>query len=151
MINQNLELENAVIGRGGFRNFAGEKSTFNPTGKRTFTVILDEATGHQLEDAGWHIRWRTPRDEMEDPQALFTIEVKFGDYPPKVMLITGKNHTMLDESNISLLDSAEISKADIIVRPYNWEVNGKSGTKAYVKSLYVTVQDDDFGGRYSDD
>lgn len=150
MVNENLQLEGAVIGRGSYRNFAGEKTQFNPQGKRTFVVLLDEALGHQLEDQGWHIRWREPRDESEDPTALLTVEVKFGDYPPKIMLISGNSRTLLDESNIAILDTAEIANADIIIRPYNWEVNGNSGTKAYVRSMYITLQEDDFGGKYAD-
>ena len=75
--------------------------------------------------------------------------MKFGDYPPKIMLISGGNRTLLDESNIAILDTAEISKCDLIIRPYNWDVNGNSGVKAYVKTMYVTIEDDDFGGRYA--
>ena len=148
MVTENLEIENAVIGRGGYRNFAGEKSQFNKDGKRTFVVILDEATGRDLEEKGWHIRWREPRNDDDEPAALLQVEVKFGDYPPRVMLISGGNRTLLDESNIAILDTAEISRADLIIRPYNWEVNGNSGTKAYVKAMYITLEDDDFGGRY---
>lgn len=150
MVNNNLKIENANIGRGGFRNFSGEKSQFNPLGKRTFTVLLDEANGRILEEEGWHIRWREPRDEQDDRLGLLQVEVKFGDYPPKIVLISEGNKTILDESNISILDSAEIGRCDLIIRPYNWEVNGNSGTKAYVKTMYVTLQDDDFGGRYAE-
>ena len=149
MVNENLTIENAQIGRGGYRNFAGEKTQFNAAGKRTFVVLVDEATGRMLEEQGWHIRWRDPRDEQDDPVGLLTVEVKFGDYPPKIVLISGDNHTQLDESNISILDTAEIDRCDLIIRPYNWEVNGNTGTKAYVKTMYVTLQDDDFGGRYA--
>ena len=148
MVNENLQLENAQIGRGGYRNFAGEKTQYNAAGKRSFVVILDEATGNQLEALGWHIRWREPRDEMDDRVALLTVEVKFGDYPPRVMLISGNDRTLLDENNISILDSAEIERADLVIRPYNWEVNGNSGTKAYLKAGYFTLAEDDFGGRY---
>lgn len=149
MVNSNLILENAMIGRGKFRNFSGEKGQYNPTGKRTFTILLEEELGKQLEEEGWNIRWREPRDEMDDPMAMLTVEVKFGDYPPKIMLITGDSRTLLTEENISVLDTAEIACADMVIRPYNWEVNGKKGTKAYIKSLYVTIQDDDFGGKYA--
>ena len=149
MVNQNLTLENAVLGRGSYRNFAGEKTQFNAAGKRTFVVLLDEANGRLLEEQGWHIRWRQPRDEQDDPVALLTVEVKFGDYPPKIILISGHQQTPLDESNIAILDTAEIERCDLIIRPYNWEVNGNSGTKAYVKTMYVTLQEDDFGGRYA--
>ena len=149
MVQENLKLENAVLGRGSYRNFAGEKTQFNPTGKRTFVVLLDEQNGRLLEQQGWHIRWREPRDEQDDPTALLTVEVKFGDYPPKIVLISGGTLTTLDETNIGILDTAEIDRCDLIIRPYNWEVNGNSGTKAYVKTMYVTLQDDDFGGRYA--
>lgn len=149
MVTKNLELEDAVLGRGSYRNFAGEKTQYNAAGKRTFVILLDEASGRMLEEEGWHIRWREPRDEQDDPTALLTVEVKFGDYPPKIMLINGSNRTMLDESNVAILDTAEIAKCDLIIRPYNWEVQGNSGTKAYLKSMYVTLQDDDFGGRYA--
>ena len=150
MVNENLQLENCQIGRGSYRNFAGEKSQFNPMGKRTFVVLLPESDGIDLEQKGWHIRWREPREEGDERMAMLTVECRFGDYPPKVMLISGSNRTLLDETNIAILDSAEIARCDLIVRPYNWEVNSNSGTKAYVKSMYVTLQDDDFGGRYSD-
>ena len=149
MVTENLVLENAQLGRGGFRNFAGEKTQFNPPGKRTFVVLLDEQNGHVLEEQGWHIRWRQPRDEQDDPVAMLTVEVKFGDYPPKIILISGTQRTPLDESNIAILDTAEIERCDLIVRPYNWSVNGNEGTKAYVKTMYVTLQEDDFGGRYA--
>lgn len=150
MVQENLKLENAILGRGGYRNFAGEKTQFNPTGKRTFVLLLDEQNGRLLEEQGWHIRWREPRDEQDDPTALLTVEVKFGEYPPKIVLISGGQRTMLDETNIAILDSAEIERCDLIIRPYNWTVQGNTGTKAYLKTMYVTLQEDDFGGRYAD-
>ena len=54
---------------------------------------------------------------------------------------------MTDET-VSVLDYAEIENVDVIVRPYVWEVNGKSGVKAYVKNMYVTIAENEFEKKY---
>ena len=147
MVNKNLVVENARI---GFRNFSGKEGKFNPAGRRNFCVFLEREMGEQLEKDGWNIRWLEPRDENEDRQAYLQVAVSYDNIPPKIVLVSSHGKTQLDESSVNLLDWAEITNVDLIIRPYNWTVNGKEGVKAYVKSMYVTIAEDNFENKYLD-
>lgn len=146
-INSNIQIEDAKI---CFRNFSGKEGRFNKAGDRNFCVLISDEIAEQLRDDGWNIRYLQPRDEGEESQAYLQVAVKFGDIPPRIVMITSRGKTILDEESVALLDWAEIETVDIIIRPYNWEVNGKSGVKAYVKAMYVTLIEDDFEKKYVD-
>ena len=147
MVNNNIIIENADI---GFKNFAGEEGKFNPAGRRNFCVFLDREMGLGLEADGWNIKWLQPRDEGDEEQAYMQVTVSYDNIPPKIFLVTKRSKTMLDVDSISILDWAEIENIDVIIRPYNWEVNNKKGVKAYVKTMYVTIVEDEFASKYYD-
>lgn len=144
-VTENLRLENVRI---GFRNFAGEAGKYNAAGNRNFVVFLDTEIATQLELDGWNIRWLEPRNEEEDRQGYMQVTVAFNNYPPTVMLISMNQKTILDEETINILDWADIASVDLVIRPYNWEVNGKTGVKAYVKNMYVKLREDEFAKKY---
>lgn len=144
---KNLSIENARI---GFRNFSGREGQFNPKGKRNFVVFLDEENAKNLENDGWNIRWLRPRDPEEDPQPYLPVDVAFEHYPPRIVLITSHGKTDLDQETVNTLDLAEIKTVDLIIRPYSWEVGDKRGVKAYLRTMYITIVEDEFELKYKD-
>lgn len=141
----NIVVENARL---IFKNFAGEESKFNRAGNRNFCVILDGDSAEDLRQMGWNVKALRPREDEDEPTYYLQVTVAFGNFPPKVVMISGKTKTVLDEESIDTLDYAEIANVDLIIRPYHWEVNGKEGIKAYLKTMYVTIEQDVFAGKY---
>lgn len=150
------ENDNTVLMEGVrivFRNFAGKEGQYNREGDRNFAVLLDDTVANQMLEDDWHIKWLKPReDDDEDalPQAYLPVSVNFKGKPPRIILITSRGRSNLDEHSVEMLDWADIKNVDLIVRPYHWTVNQKSGVKAYLQSIYVTIEEDALELKYAE-
>lgn len=144
----NINIEGANI---IWKNFSGERDRFNP-GKRGFSVVIDDAVMiDELKQEGWNIKER-PLPEGADPfEQEWTLPVKLNmNRYTQVWLIVGNHKTLMNEDTVAQLDVVDIVNCDISIRPYEWEMNGRTGITAYVDSMYVTIRENKFAEKYAD-
>lgn len=139
-------IENAHI---LFRNFAGAEGPYNRAGDRNFAVLLPDELAAKLAKDGWNVKMLQAREEGDAPVPYLQVAVKYENRPPRIVMISSTANTNLNAGTVDCLDYAEIAKADILINPYDWEVNGKSGIKAYLKSMYVTIEEDALELKYA--
>lgn len=146
----NIVLENVAI---NFRNFSGREGQYNRAGDRNFAIFLSEEDAAQMLEAGWNVKQLKPRQDAEpgDPQQSYiSVAVGFNGRPPRIVLVTSRGKTPLTENEVDILDWADIRTTDVIIRPYEWSVSGKTGVKAYLQSIFVTINEDQLELKYAD-
>lgn len=147
MADNHIVLEDVRI---TFKNFSGSEGQYNRKGDRNFAVLLDEDTASAMEADGWNVKILKPRDEEEAPQPYITVKVNFKGRPPKIVMITSRGKTTLGEDMVNILDWADIRKTDLTLNPYDWDINGKTGITAYLKSMFVHIYEDELDLKYAD-
>lgn len=152
MAKKTKQLSNATLQevRIGFRNFSGKAGKFNAEGDRNFVVFLDDDVAAAMLEDGWNIKVLEPRDPEDEPQPFIKVKLNYRFRPPRVFLVTSRNKTALDESMLDILDWVDIKFSDVIIRPYHYDVNGKTGVTAYLQAIYVNIQEDDLHRKYAE-
>ncbi len=140
----NVTLEGDKHGiRVAFRNFEGREDLYNRKGDRNFAIIFERPeVAQKMIDDGWNIKYLKPRDEGDEPTPYLPVAVSYKIRPPKIALVTSKGITYVPEDQVELLDWVDIETADVSLNPSQWSVNGKTGVKAYVNSLYMKIVED---------
>lgn len=135
-----------------FRNFSGEPSKYNREGDRNFAVVIPNSDlAERLSEDGWNVKINDPREEGDDPFIYLPVKVKFNDRGPNVYLISGGKRNKLDEETVGILDDIDIRSVSMDIRPYDWEVNGKTGRAAYLQSIEIVQEIDRFAARYAEE
>ena len=144
----NINIEGAIV---IWKNFSGERDKFNP-GKRGFSVVIDDAVmADELRQEGWNIKERNLQEGADPSEQEWTLPVKLNmNRYTQVWLIVGNHKTLLDENTVAQLDVVDFVNCDISIRPYEWEMGGRTGITAYVDSMYVTIRENKFAEKYAD-
>ena len=144
----NINIEGAIV---IWKNFSGERDKFNP-GKRGFSVVIDDTVmADELKQEGWNIKERNLQEGADPSEQEWTLPVKLNmNRYTQVWLIVGNHKTLLDENTVAQLDVVDFINCDISIRPYEWEMGGRTGITAYVDSMYVTIRENKFAEKYAD-
>ncbi|MEG0453748.1 MAG: hypothetical protein RR559_00020 [Bacteroides sp.] len=145
---EDLIIENARL---IYKNFSGKEGKYNRAGDRNFGVVIeDPEQASALSADGWNVRIIPAREEGDLPLHYIPVSISFDNIPPAVYMVTNKRMTVVDDNSIGTFDFAEMRNVDLVLRPYNWDVSGRTGVKAYVKTMYVTINEDAFARKYDE-
>lgn len=155
-VNYMVDVEDAEIWM-RTRNLRGEANKF---GSRTmnFDIWLDDCP--EVDDMirdGWGVKEYVPKSDEYEPRKHINIVCSFRDKDgnalrrqPKIIMITNGKQTELNEETCNMFDDVEIVHADLTFRPYNWDVNGKQGVKAYLDTIYFEIEEGGFAAKYAE-
>lgn len=136
-----------------YRNFRGEGTQFNDRGKRNFGLILSDEDAEALERDGWNVKYMKPKPDDPDEyrQPWLPVKVKFDPYPPIIQLISSRGKIRLTEDTVEQLDWCRIANVDAVIRPYEYPASNvaPAGIAAYLKAIYVTVEEDPLEEKYA--
>lgn len=129
------------------KNFSGVAKQYNAKGMRNFLVLLDEETAQAMKADGWNVKYLKPREEGEAPSPFLKVNVNFENEPiPKVVLVTSRGQTVLDQDAVGMLDGAYLTNVDLSVTPYQFDEN--SLISAYLRKGYFTMEEDELDLKY---
>lgn len=135
-----------------FKNFSGEERRYNAEGKRNFCAILPKDIAEDMDADGWNIKTLTSRDEDEQDAAFIKVNVNYNSgRPPRIVVLAGRNRTTLTEETVGSLDWAEITNVDLTISPFVREEGGETTVTAYLKTMYVTIDQDPLDAKYAED
>ena len=142
-----LFVEDAVLIH---RNFAGRPGPYNAAGVRSFSLLIeDPEVAQQMRDDGWNVKIKPPREEGDGMFCFLPVSVVFPtperNFPMKIVQFSDNGQAReLDEISVANLDRARFKSCKVAIRPYNWTTATGSGIKAYLRTMHVELEPEDF-------
>ena len=142
----NIKVKDAEILGGGWRGFGPNGDKYH---RRGFQLkITDEDMANDLIEMGWNLHIMPARDESEDVKWRLPVEIRFGDYPPEVVMVTRRGgEVRLDDDTIGTLDRAHIDKINVEISPSKYDPDdfgGRgTGVKAWLRKMKVWISEDE--------
>ena len=150
-----LQIDDARI---VFRNFEGRPDEYTREGDRSFSLVIpnqeiaDRLINNKNEfGVGWNVKIKAPKTPDESPYMHLKVKVKFNDRGPNIWLHSGKNVRQLTEGTVFMLDSIDIEKVDLDIRPYDGESRFGPHRTAYLQGMRVYQKLDRFASQYAEE
>ena len=138
-----------------FKNFKGERSTYNTEGSRSFHISIDSELAAELVELGYNVKYPKPNPEIDPeqdtrlPRLEITVSSDHDFIKPnvRIFMVDGDNITRIpnnDLKQIDMLDSMALGECDIQVNPSRWVMDKgtsyeRSGIKCYLANVYLTI------------
>ena len=140
-----LQIDNAHI---IYRNFEGRGGKYNRPGERNFAVVIPTTElADILTDNGWNIKVKpNKRDDQDVPFMYLPVKVSVNDRGPAIYVACNDRQDRILPPDFPMLDRIDIVEANMDIRPYDWEVDGRRGRTAYLQSMQIIQRVDRFAG-----
>jgi len=137
-----------------YKNFSGVGGDYNSEGKRNFNLVIDDPEfAQQLNEEGWHVRFKEPRDPQDVGMYLLKVNVNYeARKQPEIWMhdeLGRMTPRLLSEEDVGQLDTADIVSCDIQIRPWKWVRGNDSGISAYLEYMHVFYKEDPFKYKYA--
>lgn len=143
-----LTIENARL---IYRNFGGRQTVYNAEGDRNFGIVLeDPQLIADLRRDKWNVKEKDPKEEGDESWFFLPVTVGYKFRPPVITRLTTSGRMRITEELVEMLDYEDIILCDVTLNPYQWEMpSGANGVKAYLKTMYITVEEDALEAKYA--
>lgn len=143
---KNVVLEDIPVHYIWLRNFSGVAKDGKPEGNRYFLLSLDPDLAMRMKEDGWNVKFNDP----DSPYLPYIqVGVRFDKYPASIYRHRRDGSTEeITERQVGLLDHAKIEQIDLIIRPYEYDMPGRHGIKAYLDTMDVTIAENPLDIKY---